>query len=370
MDTTTDRLVERQPIQIFDPKQENEQYLKFRIPNMIITEYDTLLLAWEMRKEINTDEGDTELTVRRSTDGGKSFEIVLTVDSGDKPLTNPVMIVDKEGTIHLLYACAVGNDGVYHRFSTKEQDGRVWSEPTNIVTSLKKGELGWTMCNPGPGHGICVQTGEYAGRLIAPIWCYTGKYEVFTVYSDDNGNSWNLGERASKNLDETSIAELSDGSVMLNSRQFSVGYTVTGEWAKAYSKPKDENEAYRYITVSKTGIGDWCETYLHTALPQPALQGGMCTTITTDQNGNQKNVLLFVNCKTKIGFKRLTVSGSLDDGKTWPHELVINEDAGGYADIAVDSKGMVYVLYEMLYPDRVWLKLVSFNMEELLTKEY
>ena len=76
-------------------------------------------------------------------------------------------------------------------------------------------------------------------------------------------------------------------------------------------------------------------------------------------------MLLFVNCKTQVGFKRLTVSCSLDDGKTWPHEFVINEAVGGYADIAVDSKGKIYVLYEMLYPNRVWLKLVSFDIGEL-----
>ena len=45
--------------------------------------------------------------------------------------------------------------------------------------------------------------------------------------------------------------------------------------------------------------------------------------------------------------KNLTLRASTDDGKTWSKAKLIEPDHAGYSDIAVDSKGTIYVLYEI-----------------------
>ena len=337
----------------------SDPYTHYRIPGIVVTQNDTVLAYWEARRTNDTDEGDTDIMILRSVNSGESFETVLTIESPEETcLTNPMMIVGNDGTIHLLYAENTGKNGVWYRYSTKAQDGTVWSEPVDISACLQRNTLGWDMVNFGPGHGICLQNGENAGRLLLPMWCRcNGTYYVYTVYSDDNGATWQMGERVEGMLNETMIAELSDGGVLLNARQFGYSYNTQNQTYK----PTEEN-AYRHLSFSSTGIDSWSDVRKDTQLPDPACQGSMLSTTI-----NGKRAILFVNCANKADRYDLTVRCSFDDAKTWVNKTVLVDSVGGYSDIAVDSKGKAYVLHEAMTNGRHIVKLYRFDLNNTFT---
>ena len=328
-------------------------YVQNRILGMIAAADGSLLVYWEARKSNESDTEHTVIEVWRSTDSGTSFTKVKTLGDGQTTkYTNPVMVVDQERTVDLLYVSATGSDGVYHMTST--DNGANWSTPVNIIDAFEKDRIGWRMVNLRPGHGICLQNGEHAGRLIFSAWCYTRTFDVYTLYSDDNGETWQLGECAEGNYDETAIAELSDGSVMLNSRQFTISYNDPRK-DEYPSYPESADYAYRYITVSDTGIGGWSDTRMDTALQNPSVEGSMYSATV-----NGRHVLLYAGCDSKTARENLSVRCSYDDGKSWSSPIRIASLAS-YSDLVIVGQ-TVYVIYESWPEEELYL--TSFSWSE------
>ena len=75
------------------------------------------------------------------------------------------------------------------------------------------------------GAGIQLRYGAHAGRLVQQ---YAGWFRndadgedvsAYSVYSDDHGETWTMGAPVGTQMDENKVAELSDGTVMMNSRE-------------------------------------------------------------------------------------------------------------------------------------------------------
>ncbi len=336
-------------ITYWTPAVDNHLYNLYRLPGIVVTKRDTVIIYGEGRKtsvnrdDNNADKCEMDLYIRRSTDGGRTFGSPIYIAKGEEyynkglgeTINNPAMIVGADGRLHLLYCCDVGDDGVFYTYSN--DDGLTWSEPRDLRDELEPA-MAWTMLAFGPGHGVCLDS----GRLVVPVWAYYGgSYSVYTMYSDDNGSSWHFGKRASNNRDETAIARTSDGGVLLNSRQ--------------YSTP-NASSPYRMLTSSLDGISGWSNSAAHTALIDPACAGGMCSV----EIEGLPHAVLFTNNASTTSRNHITVRCSFDDGLTWEKSLLIDEKRGGYSDIAVDSKGKVYVIYETAMGSTVILATFSF----------
>ena len=192
----------------------------------------------------------------------------------------------------------------------------------------------------GPTHGICTSDGV----LMAPVWLVPkdggrdgvtshGPSKTYVFYSRDNGATWALSQAASSNSNETDIAELSDGRIYLNSR----------------STP-------RKITTSPNGVDSWTSTYADQQLPDP----GCCAGLVRVDIPGLPVAHLFSNCASEEARDHVTVRCSFDDCVTWDQSVLLAEFVGGYSDIAVDSKGCVYVLYEVAFGNRMRLARLSF----------
>ncbi|MBE6633991.1 MAG: exo-alpha-sialidase [Ruminococcaceae bacterium] len=346
---------ERTNTVVWNPQSDNGKYPQHRIPGIVVTKKDTVIIYCEART------GDTshslkkahdwclmDIYIQRSEDGGKTFGEPIYITKGDRTtacVNNPVMIVGNDNTLHMLYCknYSVEGGGMWYRKST--DDGLTWTperEITGFAESVPHDCFAF-----GPTHGISTRNGV----LMSPVWLVlkgTGREGKVTdhgpsvgyvFYSKDNGETWQLSDRTNKNIGEMCIAELSDGSITLNSR-------ATG---------------YRKVTTSPNGINGWTTTYADEQLPDPACCGGM---VAVDLPG-LPYAHLFVNCANLTDRADVTLRVSFDDCVKWEQSIKIDEYFGGYCDVAVDSKGKVYVLYEKSMGVQVKLFTCSFADEFL-----
>ena len=100
-----------------------EGYHTYRIPAIVVSRQGTVLAFCEGRKTSSADHGDIDLLLRRSFDGGSTWQVTQLVheEGGTAKITigNPCPIVDREGTIHLVFC----RDNA-RAFYTKSVDGR------------------------------------------------------------------------------------------------------------------------------------------------------------------------------------------------------------------------------------------------------
>ncbi|MBL7041815.1 MAG: exo-alpha-sialidase, partial [Pirellulaceae bacterium] len=83
-------------------------YHTFRIPSIVVTNSGTLLAFCEGRKTSQSDHGDVDLVLKRSTDGGRMWGPMQLIyeDGGSAKITigNPTVVVDRQtGTVWLAF---------------------------------------------------------------------------------------------------------------------------------------------------------------------------------------------------------------------------------------------------------------------------
>ena len=303
-----------------------EGYHTYRIPGIVLSGEGTLLAFCEGRKTGRSDHGDLDLVLRRSTDGGKTWEPMQLVyeEGGTAKITigNPCPVVDRTtGTIWLPFCRE--NDRVFITKST--DDGRSWAQPLEITEHVKKPEWGWYAT--GPGHGIQLNS----GRLLIPCDCgdskgwsdWDKKGHSLVFYSDDHGRTWNLGGVTEAGVNECEAVELADGSLLLSMRQYlgpnERAFSTSSDGGLTWSKPKHHPEVHCPVCQS---------SILRYTLP-PA----------------EKNRILYSG-PGGPGRSHMTVRLSYDEGRSWPVAKVIHEGSAAYSDLVVLPDGAIGCLYE------------------------
>lgn len=107
-----------------------------------------------------------------------------------------------------------------------DDDGATW-HTDKIITGMVK-RLNSRYYILGPGRGIQIQQGAYAGRIIVPVY-YEGSPDCEVIYSDDCGTTWTRGDSVSSllGLSEAAPVEMPDGSIKMFIRNTSIlGGTV------------------------------------------------------------------------------------------------------------------------------------------------
>lgn len=107
-----------------------------------------------------------------------------------------------------------------------DDDGVTW-HTDKIITGMVK-RLNSRYYILGPGRGIQIQRGTYAGRIIIPVY-YEGSPDCEVIYSDDCGTTWTRGESVPSvlGLSEAAPVEMPDGSLKMFIRNTSIlGGTV------------------------------------------------------------------------------------------------------------------------------------------------
>ncbi len=313
-----------------------EGYHTFRIPSLIVSPSGNLIATCEGRKTGRGDHGDLDLVMKRSTDLGKTWSSLKVIyeEGGDQKITigNPCPVVDQEtGTIWMPFC--KNNDQVFMTHSN--DDGVTWEPPIEITSQVKKPD--WSWYATGPGVGIQLTRGTYNGRLVIPCdhrELSDGKSvkRSHCFYSDDHGKTWQLGESVADHTDECQIAELHDGRLMINMRNY---------WAVEGGKP--EHGGKRSFALSDNGGKSWGELQFHPKLVEPVCQASFHR---HNSDAYRKSPLLFSNPASTNKRSQLTIRMSTDQGKTWPIARTIHEGPSAYSCLTTLSDRSVGCLFE------------------------
>jgi sialidase-1 len=312
-------------------------YHTFRIPALLRAADGALLAFCEGRKSSRQDHGDIDLVVRRSEDGGRTWGPLQVVyeQGGDAPITigNPCPVLDAESGAIWLPFCRDNRDVLVTQSS---DGGRTWSAPVDITSQVKK--PGWSWYATGPGVGIQVIQGKHKGRLVIPCDHREeiegrGTKMSHAFYSDDHGRSWQLGASVAPHTDECQVAELADGSLLMNMRNY---------WGREGGKPEIGNR--RAIARSTDGAATWEPLDFDLMLIEPVCQASLIR-ISKETDGASAGALVFANPASTTKRERMTVRLSTDDGKSWPWALVVHAGPAAYSSLAADGND-VLLLYE------------------------
>jgi sialidase-1 len=361
----------------------SDGFTLYRIPGIVVTTHGTVLTYCEARKFSDADRGEIEIHLRRSTDGGRTFAPASQVahlgprlprnphlpskkqhkhmgGPNEQTVNNPVAIATRSGTVHLIYC--VEYMRCFHQRS--DDDGQTWSPPGEITAAFAefRKDLDWQVIATGPGHAIELKT----GRLCVPFWMATYDKKaplskaVGTVFSDDDGQTWQRGDIALPDAGEPNIAPLADGGAIITARN---------------TDPRNR----RVLARSPDGATQWTKPTFANELLEPGCMAGLTT-----HPGHATTpgpLLLFSNPHTTerehAARRDVTLHLSRDDGKTWPIAKTLQSGPSAYSDLATLPDGTILCFYESgtakptLKRKRDWayanLTLARFNLEWITT---
>ena len=327
----------------------------YRIPALIITPKGTLLAFCEARKLSISDASPTDMVLKRSSDGGKSWSPmqVLIRGQGKEAIMNPCPVVDATSkTVHLVCVSAHKVEHGRHRhfMISSKDEGKSWSEAVDLGKRITPHDDTFIS---GPGVGIQLRS----GRLVIPG--YAGNYDPKTrkglyssvIYSDDHARTWRAGERVSDFTSESQVVELADGRLMLNMRS-------------------NREQSCRAVAISTDGGQSWSEVEDQRALNECPCQASFIRY--SDAKRQDKNRLLFANpdvAGARYGVvkrTKMTVRLSYDEGKTWPVSRLIHAGPSSYSCLVVLPDRKIGLIYEGGQEHRrEWIRLARFSLEWL-----
>ena len=357
-----------------------EGYHTYRIPALVRTTKDTLLAFCEGRKNNRRDHGDIDLVLKHSSDGGRTWsrQQVVYEEGGSSEVTigNPAPVVDQDTGVIWLPFCR-DNDRVLITHSS--DDGLTWTQPIDITADVK--EPDWTWYATGPVNGIQLRRPPHKGRLVIPCdhrvggaenpWNHAGRSHA--IYSDDHGKSWQLSKATEFAMNECTVVERSDGTLLLNMRSY-----------------RGRNR--RAVATSEDGGITWSASRDDPKLIEPVCQGSMIRYTwpdvdgpdvdgphdnghdpdgkdehgrdqrqgehesgahaqesdghDNDQSGQRgKSRILFSNPDSKTR-DHMTVRLSYDEGKSWPVSRLLHEGPAAYSGLCKLPDQTIGNLYE------------------------
>jgi sialidase-1 len=321
-------------------------YNCFRTPAIVKANNGDLLAFAGGRKGGCGDDTDGDLVLRRSKDRGRSWESLQVLDRGDGDdrnragLPNPVVLEDGRVLVVYLWSRFVDNEDdrgcrrVY--LMSSDDDGKTWSPRRNITAQAQRpcredregrwidpparGEWGWT--GVGPVHGIVKTMAPHRGRILIAGRHVDVDSKTYShvIYSDDDGENWKIGGSLSLTSTESTVVELPNGDIMLNSRsKDSIGHRTAG--------------------ISVDGGETFRAAYVDNGLLEP--RGVQASLLRYGDS------LIFSNPHHATNRTAGTLQVSRDNGRTWQRKVTYTPEGqfSSYSDM-VRVKGGIGLLVE------------------------
>lgn len=309
----------------------------YRIPAICTAADNTLVTITDKRKYNSTDlPEDIDLVCRRSTDKGKTWSEPVTVAQGTgrgKGYGDAVIIKSNTGKLVALF---VGGTGLWtstptnpiRAYSIESTDnGVTWTQPKDITSQIYGAECSdpqrsqWKGMFFGSGQGLCTKNGRLMVVCAANIPGENGLHN-YTVYSDDDGATWKVSNRAITGGDEAKVIELNNGDILMSSR-------TSGNrlWAKSTDGGVNWGQKNSWSEI----WGNACDADI--------------VRYTSTENGYDKNRILHTlpNASDR---RNVTMWISYDEAETWPIKKTICSEKSAYSSITILDDGTIGVYLE------------------------
>lgn len=339
---------------------ENAGESNFRIPAMIATNAGKLFAFCNDRRKSVSDNAEIQwLCYSVSEDGGASFSEVryLLCEEGWTYIIGAPVYDAIHDNILLFYQAYLRTDAARQAYAALSDEEKAKKPTGNAIIESADGGNTWTsravnmpkalvtpgtmISTHGASTGIQLKNSEHAGRLVVAGKAGSGNLDSkrqknwqlvgCLIYSDDYGKTWKSSLNAMPmGTDETSVCELSDGTLYISSRTIlnACGRTV------AYSRDGGRSlRDFRFDRSLEVQLGD-------------GVHGGLAMIPNYDGKGN--SLTLFTSLNSTSPFRRnLCVWASFDEGKTWSKKTVIYPKLASYAELCYNpATGLVSVMYE------------------------
>ena len=310
-------------------------YSCYRTPGLAVSERGTVLAFCGGRVDNCRDEGNIDVLLRRSSDGGRSWgPLQVLANDGPNPCKIPLPVVLPGGRILLLWMwnASVKREADrgkrFLRVTHSDDDGLSWTRSRDITDQVRL--PGWKQWyGIGPGHGIVKRLAPAAGRIVVPArHSVAGAGSAsHLLLSDDGGQSWRVGAIAGfRPSSECAVAELGDGSLMLNSR----------------------SGGQRVVSISRDGGETMASSAPDPQLIEPA-NGCQASLLTYAFGADSQATLLFANPADPLLRTNGRLRLSRDNGRNWSRGFGYGQGPGsfsGYSDLARFANGDVALLVE------------------------
>ncbi|MFF4901940.1 exo-alpha-sialidase [Streptomyces sp. NPDC001068] len=319
--------------------------VNYHVHALAVLPDDTVLAVTEGRHEV-CDAGPRDLLLRRSTDGGRTWEEsrTLVASADGESWGNPALVVDRRTReVFLFYMLSLrlpentscsGDSGDLYLISSRD-GGRTWGEPRHLAGLFDGFPYTWALHGPGPGHGLQLRSGRLLlnclhRRVIVGNTVAERYYGVAPVYSDDHGATWQAtGEvpvQVAYPVNEARMVQRADGSVLVNGRAAAGG------------------EGQRIVSVSRDDGMTWSQPALDGATGSLNAVDASLLRLTGGPGGHDTGRVLFSRPDSPVR-RNMTVSVSYDEGYSYRYSRVVNENRAYYSDLARLSDGTVVLLY-------------------------
>lgn len=338
----------------------------YRIPSLVTAKDGSLLLFAEGRKESSVDKSPTDLVFKRSEDNGKTWSSlqILADGKGDAYMDPTALVDDETGKVFLFVTLWPKDDHSQKSNTawllTSEDHGKTWSDPVDITAQISAKDH--YLNGFGPGSGLQLKGDKYKNRLVMPTrQVKDGKMGNRAIYSDDGGETWEIGE-STQTDNEYMIAESPHDTLIYNLRG-----------------PKGK----RLVARSYDGGKSWTEPQIDFELQSAVDYGGVEGSIL-----GFDNILFFSAPAGGLGSDKiedrqnLMLYRSFDGGQTWSNKHLLYPNAAGYSSITALKEGGLAIVFETadeasfpkLLPDyrpAGWMRLdVIILPKEVLDKAY
>lgn len=333
-------------------RESDDAYEAIRIPAIVQSKGGTLL-AFAEGRVLDSDHGENDIILRRSNDDGKTWsDTQVVAESGKDSLNDPcALALHDPDRVLLVYhrypqgyhgramehakRVEPGYDGPANSQSfitTSDDAGATWSAPREITRELRQPDVIAVGC---PGNFIQLQRGPHAGRIVLPLYenMPLGEgdklHNLRAAFSDDQGATWQLGERISYDRitgwgTEAQIAECTEGGLLLSARL-------------------QDGGAERILSESRDGGQTWSPARLDSTLQTPPC---MSSVVSRVEGGGEAATLFHTLPNTTDERKNGTLFRSTDCGKTWKHDQIIYPGGFAYSALVVLNDGGLGCLYE------------------------
>lgn len=323
----------------------------YRIPAIVTAKDGSLVVATDKRKYNDADlPEDIDILINRSTDGGRTWSEPYTLMEGQgvgKGYGDCALVRTNDD--NGLLAAFVGGCGFWQGrpenplrtyIARSYDNGQTWTEPKDITDEIygarcpNEVSRTWWSAFFASGNGLLTSTGRIMFVLAVrdtEEWAACN----YVVYSDDNGETWNISGRASQRGDEAKVVELLDGRILMSIR----------------------HEGERWFNISDDGGITWQpETSAWSDLVATACNGDIIRCPSTEGNS-----VLLHSLPAPERRENVTVYVSYDEGKTWPVSKCIVPYASAYSSLCILPDNSIGLYVEESDGDTLGYSMVFYN---------